>query len=161
MYAYMCTLSRSCFKTVFVPTSNNPHTSLNNYWKTSVLQRKRFYSPAAALNRLCTSTGVCSRRALSELPFVACSIFFSLMEYKCPMQAFWNGLLSLFSNTLKTVCSGWDVARRGRRTACYKILKAGRLCSLKAVNDACRSPRNQWTAASRFLTSGMCVYVCV
>lgn len=78
------------------------------------------------------------------------------------MQAFWNGLLSLFSNTLKTVCSGWDVVRRGRRTACYKILKAGRLCSLKAVNDACRSPRNQWTAASRFLTpKHVCVCVCL
>lgn len=29
------------------------------------------------------------------------------------MQAFWNGLLSLFSNTLKSVCGGWDVVRRG------------------------------------------------
>lgn len=82
------TLSGSCFKTVFVPTSNNPHTSLNNYWKTSVLQRKRFYSPAAALNRLCTSTGVCSRRALSELPFVACSVFSFFNGVQMPHAGF-------------------------------------------------------------------------
>lgn len=41
--------------------------------------------------------------------------------------------------------------------ACSKILKAGCLSGLKAVNDACRPPRNQWTAASRFLTLSMSV----
>lgn len=32
---------------------------------------------------------------------------------------------------------------------------------LKAGNDACRSPRNQWTEASRFLSLNLRAYVCL
>lgn len=77
------------------------------------------------------------------------------------MQAFWNGLLSLFSNTLKSVCRGWDVVRRGGMDSLLEDPEGRTPLHLKAVNDACRSLRNQWTAATMFLRLNVRVCACV
>lgn len=86
--------------------------------------KRSFYSPAA-VNRLRKASAVCSIRVPGEMPLV----LVVFMGYKRPMQTLCNGLLSFFSNTLKIVSGEWEALSRGGgwRTACLKIVKAGRL----------------------------------